>query len=232
MTLALFDLDHTLLSADSDYHWGQFLVSRGLVDTEQYAQANHQFYQQYKAGTLDIHEYFAFSMRAVSEQDMATARAWHRDYMQAFVLPYLGQPARDLVEKHRALGHTLVIITATNSFVTAPIAAEFGVENLLAIEPVIENGRYTNRIAGVPSFREGKVTRLQQWLQGRNETLEGSWFYSDSHNDLPLLELVDHPVAVDPDEQLLARAQQQGWPVISLNAWLAEAPRTPAAPAP
>ena len=217
MTLALFDLDNTLLQGDSDYEWGQFLVRKGLVDAESHSKANQQFYEQYKNGTLDIHEYAAFTQRMLSENDMDTLAGWHRDYMQDTVLGMISDKARALVEKHRQQGHTLVVVTATNSFITRPIVNEFGIEHLLAIEPEIINGRYTRKIAGVPTFREGKVTRLQAWLQGRSETLAGSYFYSDSHNDLPLLEMVDHPVAVDPDDTLRARAEAANWTIISLR---------------
>lgn len=217
MTLALFDLDNTLLQGDSDHSWGNFLVRKGLVDQQTFAQANHDFYQQYLNGTLDIHEYGAFALNFLSQHDQSTLDTLHREYMQAVVLPMISQKARDLVEWHRAQGHTLVIITATNSFVTRPIAQEFNIEHLLAIEPKMNNGRYTREIEGVPTFREGKVTRLTMWLADRTETLAGSYFYSDSHNDLPLMQKVDYPIAVDPDPRLQAYAEQHGWKIISLK---------------
>ena len=217
MTLALFDLDNTLLHGDSDYQWGQFLVRKGLVDAETHSATNREFYRHYTQGTLNIHEYAAFTFTFLSEHSMEELQALHREFMAEDVSQMIPAGARALVEQHRAQGHTLMIITATNSFVTAPIAAAFGIEHLLAVDPKIVNGRYTREIEGVPTFREGKVTRLQQWLANRTETLAGSYFYSDSHNDLPLLDMVDHPVAVDPDDTLRATALANGWPVISLR---------------
>jgi HAD superfamily hydrolase (TIGR01490 family) len=217
MTLALFDLDNTLLSGDSDYEWGRFLVSKGLVEAEQYETANQQFYEQYKHGVLDIHEFSAFSFKPLSERGMAELAELHREFMGSIIQPLMSPAARQLVENHRSQGHTLVIITATNSFITRPIADAFGIPHLLATEPKIVNGRYTREIDGVPCFQGGKVTRLQQWLANRHETLADSHFYSDSRNDLPLLEMVEHPVAVDPDETLRTTATTRGWPVISLR---------------
>lgn len=217
MTLALFDLDHTLLQMDSDHGWGQFLVEKELVDAERYAQANQYFYAQYQAGTLDIHEYAAFSYQFLSQHDMATLQALHQEYMATVVRAHISHKARALVDQHHKQGDTLVMITATNSFITRPIATEFGIPHLLAVEPKIENGRYTTQIDGIPTFREGKVQRLQHWLTDSQESLAGSTFYSDSHNDLPLLETVDKPVAVDPDERLRAVAEERGWPVMSLQ---------------
>ncbi len=217
MTLALFDLDNTLLKGDSDYQWGEFLVRKGLVDAQQHAETNKRFYGQYTNGSLNIHEYAAFTFKFLSAHSMEQLDQWRQEYMQEDIHKMIPDAARALVEQHRALGHTLVIITATNSFVTRPIATEFGIEHLLAVEPKIINGRYTQEIDGIPTFREGKIERLKQWLQGRSETLAGSYFYSDSHNDLPLLEIVDYPVAVDPDDTLRARAAAKAWPIISLR---------------
>ncbi len=217
MTLALFDLDNTLLSGDSDYEWGQFLVSKGLVDSASYETANQRFYEQYKQGVLDIHEFSAFSFKPLSERDMAELTALHREFMHSVIQPLMLPAAVELVAQHRAQGHTLMIITATNSFITRPIAEAFGIPHLLATEPQIIDGRYTQIIDGTPCFQGGKVTRLQAWLQGSDETLAGSYFYSDSRNDLPLLEMVDNPVAVDPDPTLQSIAQQRGWSVMSLR---------------
>lgn len=217
MTLALFDLDNTLLSGDSDYEWGRFLVSKGLVDAESYEAANLRFYQEYKQGRLDIYEFSAFSFQPLSQHSMETLAGLHREFMQQVVLPMIPTASRQLVAQHAALGHTLVIITATNSFITRPIADEFGIPHLLATEPKIVGGRYTQQIDGTPCFQGGKVTRLNQWLAQRAETLEGSYFYSDSRNDLPLLEMVANPVAVDPDATLQAVAQERQWPIISLR---------------
>ena len=217
MTLALFDLDNTLLIGDSDYQWGMFLVRKGLVDATQHAETNKRFYEQYVNGTLNIHDYAAFTFQFLSKHSMEQLQQWRNEYMQEDIRKMIPDAARALVEKHRAQGHTLVIITATNSFVTRPIATEFGVEHLLAVEPKIVDGRYTTEIDGIPTFREGKVERLKQWMANSAETLEGSYFYSDSHNDLPLLEMVDHPVVVDPDDKLKATAQAKHWPIISIR---------------
>lgn len=217
MTLALFDLDNTLLNGDSDYEWGQFLVSKGLVDPVAYETENQRFYGQYRAGTLDILEYSAFSFGPLSERSMAELATLHQQFMDEVIHPILPEKSQQLVAQHRAQGHTLVIITATNSFITRPIAHAFGITHLLATEPKIINGRYTREVEGTPCFQHGKVTRLQQWLENRTETLAGSYFYSDSHNDLPLLEMVDNPVAVDPDDTLRAVAEQRGWHIMSLR---------------
>lgn len=217
MTLALFDLDNTLLTGDSDYLWGVFLGELGVVDRVSYETANQRFYDEYKAGTLDIMEFLAFSLQPLADNDPADLAAWHARFMAEKIEPLISPAAEALVAKHRAAGDTLLIITATNSFVTAPIAQRFGIDNLIATEPERRHGRYTGRVAGTPSFREGKVTRLNEWLAGNGGDLGNSWFYSDSHNDLPLLEQVTHPVAVDPDDALRRHAQAQGWPLISLR---------------
>ncbi|HEU5338699.1 MAG TPA: HAD family hydrolase [Sulfuricaulis sp.] len=217
MSLAIFDLDNTLLRGDSDYAWGRFLVENRIVDGEEYERENERYYKQYQAGTLDILEFLAFALRPLSQHDRATLDGWHRQYMREKILPMIAPAARALVEKHRRQGDTLVIITATNRFVTAPIAREFEIENLIATEPEERQGRYTGKVDGTPCYREGKVTRLTNWIQQHRQTLKGSWFYSDSHNDLPLLSIVDHPVAVDPDETLRVEAGLRGWEIISLR---------------
>jgi HAD superfamily hydrolase (TIGR01490 family) len=217
MTLALFDLDNTLLSGDSDYEWGRFLVKKGLVEAKSYEAANQKFYEDYKQGTLDIHEFSAFSFKPLSEHSMESLADLHKEFMQDSIKPMISKKGQSLVEKHRSQGHTLMIITATNSFITRPVADQYGISNLLATEPEIINGRYTTRIDGTPCFHEGKVKRLNTWLKENNESLQNSFFYSDSHNDLPLLELVDTPVAVDPDEQLMAIAKERNWKTISLR---------------
>ncbi len=217
MTLAIFDLDNTLLRGDSDHAWGEFLVGKDVVDGEAYRVANERYYAQYVAGTLDIHEFLTFALKPLARHDRATLDAWHREFMQARVRPMIAPAARALVEDHRARGHRPLVITATNRFVTAPIAAEFGIPDLIATDPEERGGRYTGRVAGVPCYREGKVTRLKRWLAANGETLAGSWFYSDSHNDLPLLQLVDHAVAVNPDEPLRAEAQRHGWRILQLD---------------
>lgn len=217
MALAIFDLDNTLLEGDSDVAWGEYLVRHNIVDGEQYARENQRFYEAYKAGTLDIMEFLAFALKPLSFIEPEQLKALHRDFMASDILPMITDEALALVDKHRQQGDTLMIITATNSFVTAPIAGAFGINNLLATEPEQINGRYTGKVSGTPCFQQGKVERLQAWLDEHNETLEGSWFYSDSHNDLPLLNRVDHPVAVNPDEILKAHADKAGWPVMQLH---------------
>jgi HAD superfamily hydrolase (TIGR01490 family) len=221
MRLALFDLDNTLLACDSDYEWGQFLVDRGILDRDQYEAQNRTYYEQYVAGTLDIHEYLGFALRPLAAHAPADLDRWHGDFMRSRILPSITREARALVDGHRRGGDLCAIITATNSFVTAPIAREFGVEHLVATEPEMREGRFTGRVAGTPCFREGKITRLGEWLAalGRRTTdFAERWCYSDSHNDLPLLELATRPVVVDPDERLGAEARRRGWPIISLRA--------------
>jgi len=217
VTLAIFDLDNTLIGGDSDNLWGRFVCERGLVDGADFAARNEQFYADYKAGSLDIEAYLRFALGPLKGRPLEELDAWHRDFMVSEIAPIILPKAVELIADHRARGHELLIITATNHFITRPIADVFGIENLLACEAEIVDGLYTGEPSGVPSYHAGKVTRLYDWLQGSNTTLEGAWFYSDSHNDLPLLELVDNPVAVDPDDRLLARATELGWPVISLR---------------
>ena len=217
MSLALFDLDNTLLSDDSDYLWGLFLVEQGLVDGVHYQQQNQQFYQHYQAGTLDIQAFLRFMLQPLTEHPLAQLWAWREQFMREKIAPIVLPKAVALVEQHRAAGDVLVIVTATNRFITEPIAQQLGVPHLLATEPELINDRYTGRVMGIPCFQHGKVQRLQQWLAETGQTLTESWFYSDSRNDLPLLEQVTHPVAVDPDPVLAAIAQQRGWPILSLR---------------
>ncbi len=216
MPLAIFDLDNTLLSGDSDYLWGQFLGELGVVDRDSYERENERFYADYRAGQLDIMAFLRFSLAPLAAHPRDQLDAWHQTFMTTKIEPLIGAGALALVEQHRQAGDTLLIITATNAFVTAPIAQRFGIANLIATDPEQADGRFTGRVAGTPSFRDGKVARLEAWLAERDMTLDGSWFYSDSHNDLPLLERVSHPVAVDPDPTLARHAAAQGWPVISL----------------
>ena len=220
MNLALFDLDNTLLSGDSDFEWAQFLIEQGVLDRELFEAKNLAFYQQYKQGTLDIHEFLDFQLKPLSRHSRQVLDAWHREFMQGKIRPMMGAPARALVARHRAAGDVCVVITATNSFVTAPIAREFGVEHLIATEPEQQEGEFTGRVAGVPSFREGKVERLEEWMAQRNwswDSFGDSWFYSDSLNDLPLLAKVKNPVAVDPDATLRTHAERHGWRIMSLR---------------
>jgi len=216
--LVLFDLDNTLLAGDSDFEWAQFLIEQGVLDREVYEARNQKFYDQYKAGTLDIFEFLDFQLKPLSRHPRAVLDAWHREFMARKIRPLIRDSARALVERHRA--DMRVVITATNSFVTAPIAREFGIGHLIATEPEQRDGEFTGNAAGVPCFREGKVRRLESWLALQGMTMKSfdeSWFYSDSLNDLPLLVRVTHPVAVDPDATLRAHAEKLGWPVISLN---------------
>jgi HAD superfamily hydrolase (TIGR01490 family) len=217
VTLAIFDLDNTLLGGDSDYLWGEYLIEQGLVDEQAYRRENDRFYDEYKAGTLDIFEFLEFSLKPMTRFEMATLNRLRQQYITEKIDSILLPAAMELLDRHRARNHTLLIITATNRFVTDPIADRLGVEHLLATDPEVIDNRYTGRVAGTPCFREGKVTRLRQWLSHHGQNLHDSWFYSDSHNDLPLLELVSNPVAVDPDETLSWHAQQKKWRIISLR---------------
>ncbi len=217
MTLAIFDLDNTLLDGDSDYLWGRFLCDQGLVDAKSYEIENQRFYEEYKTGVLDIFEFLAFSLQPLSERSMEELAGLHKKFMDSVIRPRITPAARQLLEKHRRNDDFLLIITATNLFITAPIAQELGVDDIIATDAEIKNERYTGKVEGTPCFREGKVTRLEQWLKQQGRNLAESWFYSDSHNDLPLLECVSHPVAVDPDETLADHAAARGWPILSLK---------------
>jgi len=216
MNLAIFDLDHTLLAGDSDHAWGAFMTEHGLVDAEFFRRRNDEFLVQYQQGTLDIDEFLQFTLAPLAEHSTEKLYALRAQFIEQRIRPMITDQARDLVEKHRAQGHLLIMITATNAFVTEPIAEELGFSHLLATRPEMRDGRYTGRYVGTPTFREGKVIALEQWLADEQIQPAERWFYSDSHNDLPLLEQVDHPVAVNPDEQLKAHAQQKGWPIITL----------------
>lgn len=202
MTLAIFDLDNTLIADDSDYLWGKFLVDQGIVDRLVYDKINEEFYEDYQNGTLDMMAFLRFALAPLAAHPIKQLHNWRQDFINTIITPLLLDKAKALIEKHRAQGDTLLVITATNSFITAPIVALYGIEHLIATTPEMINGKYTGNVNGVPCFQEGKVTRLNEWLTLNNEKLEGSYFYSDSHNDLPLLKLVNFPVAVDPDEKL------------------------------
>ncbi|KMM84744.1 HAD-superfamily subfamily IB hydrolase, TIGR01490 [Pseudomonas taetrolens] len=217
MRLALFDLDNTLLGGDSDHAWGDYLCQRGILDGDAYKARNDAFYQDYLAGKLDNAAYLNFSMEIFGLHDMAQLDQWHREFMRDCIEPIMLPKAQALLTQHREAGDLLVIITATNRVVTGPIAKRLGVEHLIATECEVVDGRYTGRSTDIPCFREGKVTRLNRWLEETGYSLADSYFYSDSMNDLPLLEQVTHAVAVDPDENLRAEAVKRGWPVISLR---------------
>ncbi|MCQ4273145.1 HAD family phosphatase [Pseudomonas kuykendallii] len=217
MRLALFDLDNTLLGGDSDHAWGDWLCARGILDGVAYKARNDAFYQDYLAGKLDIQAYLNFSLEILGRSEMRQLADWHLEFMKECIEPIILPKGEALLAEHRAAGDKLLIITATNRFVTQPIAARLGVETLLATECEMADGRYTGRTTDVPCFKEGKVTRLNRWLAENGLDLSDSAFYSDSMNDLPLLEQVTRPVAVDPDPTLRAEAERRGWPVISLR---------------
>jgi HAD superfamily hydrolase (TIGR01490 family) len=220
LDLAIFDLDNTLLAGDSDYQWGEFLIDIGVLDRAAHASINDQFYADYKVGKLDINAFLKFQLKPLSKNPRAQLDAWHLQFMQTKIQPMMTEKSRALIEKHRANGDLLLIITATNSFVTGPIAKAFGIPNLIGTVPEEVDGEFTGKVVGTPSFQQGKITRLNEWLAERGEKLNDfgtTWFYSDSHNDLPLMKLVDKPVAVNPDSVLEAYAKDQDWPIISLR---------------
>lgn len=220
MRLALFDLDHTLLPIDSDHAWGEYTVERGWRDAAVFKARNDAFYENYKIGKLDPEEYLLFATEAIRERGATESIALRADYIRAIIEKSIKKPALDLLAKHRATGDEILLVTATNEFVTEPIAQLFGIEHLIAVQ--LEkgaNGWYTGRWTGTPSFKEGKVERVRQWLQARGKTWDDvthSTFYSDSMNDLPLLEKVDEPVATNPDPRLRALATERGWKIIDL----------------
>ncbi|MBT2787285.1 MULTISPECIES: HAD family hydrolase [unclassified Halomonas] len=217
MSLAIFDLDNTLLSIDSDHAWGEFLLEQGAVDPVAYREANDRFMADYKAGNLDMAAFLEVALKPLADNSPEQLSAWHQQFMASKIEPSILPKAEELLARHRTKGDTLLIITATNRFITAPIAERLGVDHLIAVNPEVKEGRYTGRVSGVPSYREGKVTRLETWLEGQDLTMEGAWFYSDSHNDLPLLEIVEHPVAVDPDDTLREIAKERQWRIMSLR---------------
>ncbi|MBV0933994.1 histidinol-phosphatase [Marinobacterium weihaiense] len=216
MSLAIFDLDHTLIGGDSDHAWGEFLCRRGVVDEQEYRAANDRFYEEYLRGEMDIHAFLNFALNPLALHAPEQLNAWHAEFMAECIEPIILPKAEQLLAEHRAQGDFLLIITATNRFVTAPIAKRLGVDAMLATEPEVVDGRFTGRVAGTPCFQGGKVTRLHAWLEETGHSLDGSWFYSDSNNDLPLLEVVDNPVATNPDDRLRATAQARGWQILQL----------------
>ncbi len=217
MALAIFDLDNTLIGGDSDYLWGEFLVQNKYVDATEFAAQNKQFYEDYKTGNLDIMAYQRFALKPLSEHNMETLNEWHAQFMQTFIEPIILPKGLALVNEHKSKGDRVIIITATNTFITRRIGLRYGIAELLGTNGEIVNKRYTGEVEGIPTFQAGKVTRLNEWLRRENESLEGSFFYSDSFNDLPLLEIVENPVIVDGDEKLLGIAKTRGWPSISLR---------------
>ena len=219
MDLVLFDLDNTLIAGDSDFEWAQFLIAKGVLDRDLYAARNLHFYEQYKAGTLDIDVFLDFQLQPLARYPRELLDVWLGEFMNRHIMPIVGGKARALVRQHLDSGALCAIVTATNSFVTAPLARDLGIAHLIATVPAQENGQFTGQPRGTPSFREGKIIRVEAWLEAMGlwwGSFERSWFYSDSQNDLPLLSRVSNPVAVDPDPTLRAHAESAGWPVISL----------------
>lgn len=220
MILSLFDLDNTLLDGDSDYAWAQYLIEAGVLDAATYEARNERFYQDYLAGRLDIHAFLDFQLAPLARHSMAQLQAWREDFLEHKIRPLVLPGAHALVRERVARGDLVAIVTATNAFITRPIADLFGIEHLLATEPECIAGRYTGRAVGEPCFQAGKVTRLNAWLAGLGTDLaqySSSWFFSDSRNDLPLLRAVTHPVAVRPDPTLRGLAEAEGWPILSLR---------------
>jgi HAD superfamily hydrolase (TIGR01490 family) len=217
VTLAIFDLDNTLIAGDSDHAWGEYLVEKGIVDAELYKHTNDQFLHDYQNGNLDIQAYLEFALKPLKAHPISKLHSWRQEFFEHKIKPIMLPKAFELIQSHRDRGDLLMIITATNRFVTEPIARAFAVDTLIATEPEIINQKYTGKVAGIPSFKEGKITRLHQWLEKQHHSIEGAYFYSDSHNDIPLLKLVDNPVAIDPDELLRITCEQHNWPIRSLR---------------
>lgn len=220
MNLALFDLDNTILAGDSDYNWSRFLIQEGYLDGAIHAEKNEKFYADYKAGTLDIFAFVEFQFKPLARNPRTVLNQLLKKYVEEVIKPMITEKARALVKRHQEEGDLIIVITATNSFITKPIAELFGIENLIGTDPEEKEGEFTGKVSGLPSFKEGKVTRLEAWLKGKNLSLasfEQSYFYSDSHNDLPLMQKVTHPVAVDSDDILSEYAKSKGWPQISLR---------------
>lgn len=220
MNLALFDLDNTILAGDSDYNWSRFLIQEGYLDGAIHAEKNEKFYADYKAGTLDIFAFVEFQFKPLARNPRTVLNQLLKKYVEEVIKPMITEKARALVKRHQDEGDLIIVITATNSFITRPIAELFGIENLIGTDPEEKEGEFTGKVSGLPSFKEGKVTRLEAWLKGKNLSLasfENSYFYSDSHNDLPLMQKVTHPVAVDSDDILSEYAKSKGWPQISLR---------------
>ena len=215
MSLAIFDLDNTLIGGDSDFLWGEFIGEEGIVDANAYRKKNEYFYQQYDLGTLDIYAWLEFCLEPLTRYSMTELQELHHRFMIQKIEPILLDKAQNCINRHKERGDTVLVITASTSFVTAPIVKKYGINQLLATEPEIKAGRYTGGVSGMPCFQSGKIDKLMPWLQKNEETLTGSTFYSDSHNDLPLLELVDNPVAVNADKILTKIAEKKGWEVLN-----------------
>jgi HAD superfamily hydrolase (TIGR01490 family) len=211
MSLAIFDLDKTLLSGDSDFLWGEFLVEVGGVDSKTYQQKNQKFFDDYAVGKLNINEYLDFCLKPLGKYSVEQLNAWRSEFIEQKIKPIIGEKALKTVAKHKQNGDTLLVITATNRFVTEKIVELFGIDNLLATGVEFKDGKYTGKTIGTPCFQDGKITNLNKWLKGKNIDMNGSYFYSDSFNDLPMLELVDNPVVINGDEKLLQVAKERDW---------------------
>lgn len=212
MPLAIFDLDNTLIGGDSDYLWGEFLCDEGIItDRESFQKMNDYFYHQYEIGELDIYAWAEFSFKVLSEHSFDKLNQLRKDFMETKIRPIFLEKAQNCIDNHKKNGDSVLVITASNTFVTQPIVEMYGIEHLLATEPEFVSGRFTGKVSGIPCFQSGKIDNLMPWLEKNNENLIGSYFYSDSHNDLPLLELVDNPVAINGDPILIAAANENGW---------------------
>jgi len=217
MKLAIFDIDNTLIAGDSDLLWGEFLCERAYVDSVAYKAAHEKYYQDYLNGNLDINNFLEFQLKVLGDNELSVLKKWRKDFIEEKIRPLIPPKAHALIGTHRDQDHDLLIITATNRFIVEPIAAEFRIDNLIACEPELNNGQFTGKFTGTPSYAEGKVECFNDWLENNGYQLEESWFYSDSHNDIPLLKEVNHPIAVDPDESLKDEAKKMNWPIISLR---------------
>lgn len=217
MALAIFDLDNTLITGDSDFLWGQFLVDRHIVDAKQYEEKNKQFFEAYEQGVLDIDRYLKFSLKPLTQHPVEQLYAWRSRFIETIIRPLIAPGARDLLNKHRSEGDTLLIISATHLFITQPIAELLDVPNILATEAEFKAGKYTGNYIGIPTYQQGKVNALKLWLKNHHMNLAGSTFYSDSHNDMALLEKVDHPIVVNADKKLLTVAREKQWPELNLR---------------
>jgi|TARA_B100001059_G_scaffold236514_1_gene287439 HAD superfamily hydrolase (TIGR01490 family) len=213
MSLAMFDLDNTLIGGDSDYLWGEFLCEKGIIeDTASFQKMNEYFYQQYEVGKLDIYAWAEFSFKVLTEYSIDELNDLRQNFIQQKIEPIFLDKAQSCINQHKENGDTVLVITASNTFITAPIAEMYGINHLLATEPEFKDGRFTGKVSGVPCFQSGKIDNLMPWIEKHNKNLKGSYFYSDSHNDLPLLELVDNPVAINGDPRLTSTANKNGWP--------------------
>ena len=216
MSLAIFDLDNTLIGGDSDYLWGEFLCDEGIIsDRQSFEKKNDYFYQQYELGSLDIYAWAEFSFEILTHYSINELEAFHVKFMAQKIEPIFLKKAQDCINNHKGNGDTVLVITASNTFVTAPIVKRYGINHLLATEPEIVSGRYTGKVKGIPCFKSGKIENLMPWLERNGESLKDSTFYSDSHNDLPLLEMVDNPVVVNADKILAKIAQTKGWDILN-----------------